>query len=168
MILHGRGFNDSTKRAFFALIGEKQPTNISGMQEAIDRWGGITPEERSHLNEEKSETRERRIAAHDLERLKRPAAIVQVDDGSSLTPGDEWIEQRFAQGFNRVQEIPSSGAAKKYALANSEGRGWPIKTELLHYARALEHWNNLHANDISEESIPDFEISEPESPSVRV
>lgn len=152
---HGRGFNDSSKAVFFRhYLKQPVPSNIKAIHEAIDKWAGVSAEERARRDAVASEAREIRLAREEVKRAAMWVSRLDVTlpDGSKQNAKD-WIDGCFNQGFNRVYLATVEGESKRPSnfLGNAAGRGWPLKRrELADYAKACVKLLNLEHPAVSE------------------
>ena len=89
-LMHGRGFNDGSKAAFFRALGKSVPKNRAAIGAAIDEWAGIPPEQRQA---QESETQ-----------AKRDAAQAEKDREAAEKRDAEW--KQSISGANAQRIIP--------------------------------------------------------------
>lgn len=156
---HGRGFNDSSKAVFFRhYLKQPIPGNIKGIHDAIDKWAGVSSEERAKRNVVAVEARELKQAGEEVKRAAMWVSRleVQLPDGSKQTAKD-WLDGCFNEGFTRVFATPGEGRFKprQFFLANAAGRGVPLmRREFVDYAKAREKLTNLEHPAVADTAEP--------------
>jgi len=118
---HGRGFNDSSKKVFFDIIGKRVPSSIAKIEQLIDEWAGITPkqaaerrtEERKRAEQRKKDRVEEQKEKARRETQKRVLSQKIRYKGRVMTQ-KEFIDDRIKAGYNIAKRV--KGAKNPYRL----------------------------------------------------
>ena len=133
--MHGRGFNDSTKAVVFRLLGQSVPKNIQGISDALDKWGGVTAEQRKAIEDKKSSERADQLSKDDFDAARRRANSEKVTHEGQTLGGADTVDKMIADGYTDIRNI-SKGAVPKYGIFKPDNTsGFGIKGAMLDYAR---------------------------------
>lgn len=102
------GLNQGSVKAFEAITGIKMPATQKGQHEIVDRFCGITPEQRAKIESEKAAATEKAIAERERQR--------KIDDGKRII-GETKIN------WNAAQEL----GLKNRTLDELIEKGWELK-----------------------------------------
>jgi len=140
--------NKKSRLIFTEATGIKLPSGLATTREVLREWAGITKDEVAKAAADHEAEIERGIAERNRKFAISTAENMRVRDSSgNEMSAREWIDARINDGFDRLVNN-SRGPVPKWNLANDLGQGFPVKKELLDYARiALEGINPRQATD---------------------
>lgn len=162
-ILHNG--NKGSIRAFEAIAGVKLPGAQSARFVAVDRFFGVTPEERARRDAEKkaefeAKNAEERHAAI-IEQGKRiaMASKIAMPDGKRTVTLDKGAKELFEQGWKLTSR--RRGAITEYALFNPEGtRGYKIPAKAREYLEDLADRVRAEKRDEEPDDLSDIDAEE--------
>jgi len=73
-VMHGRGFNDTTKKVVFRMIGKPVPSNREAIGRAIDEWFGVSAEARAEIERGAEAARRAEVEARKEEKRQENEA----------------------------------------------------------------------------------------------
>lgn len=137
-------WNAKTKAAFSEITGVALPGTVKGNREAVDRWAGVTPEERATRDAKSDADRAEKDEVKRQKDIEDAAASRQIkrDTTGKVLNGKEWVDEVVSDGFDRFVSI-KQGATPRYYLQNKEGKGYALDGAIKDYARlAIDRLNN--------------------------
>lgn len=131
MNLGSADMNPASRAVFEAITGIKLPKGRAATERAIDKWAGVTPEQRESRRTAKRQAADADAAQREAEFARKMAQRINVKNGDRTVDGAAWVDELRAKGFtNIVRRGP------KTYLANAEGTGWAMPhKDIADYAR---------------------------------
>ena len=137
-LLNGRlqPHNKKSRKVFTEATGVVLPNTKAGTEQALRDWAGISQAEIDRVRNESAVRRAGERSEQERQAYRRLAEGVRVSYQGETIGGAQFVDDRIAEGFNRVVNI-SRGAVPKYALANAENQGFPVQGAIAQYAKIV-------------------------------
>ena len=135
-----RGFmaphNKKSRQVFTEATGIKLPSTKQGTEDRLAEWAGVSKADIEATKKAHSDELAAKHEARERKAIEDAAADINVRDGDRRLDGKTWVDEKIAEGFTALIDRNAGKGVPRYALINPKTRrGYPIKGDLMRYAR---------------------------------